>query len=99
MAQTDPWAVERAVVPLPSLGPSLRLRGEVLIHVERWSDGAVIARWPEAGLYAYGADPGDAAEALAEVVEEYWVRMRARELRGERAGGEWCVVTRCVASR
>lgn len=64
-------------MPLPSPSPALRFRCVVLIVVERWSDGAVIARWPEAGLYAYGDDMGDAVDALVEVVEEYWVRMRA----------------------
>lgn len=97
MAQTDPWPVERATVPLPSLGPALRQRSAILVSVERWSDGAIIARWPEAGLYAYGDDMGDAVEALAEVVEEYWVRMRTREAPVDPDNhGCWRIVSSCL---
>lgn len=45
--------------------------GPILVVVETWSDGVVVARWPEGRLYGEGENDSDAIRALADNLGEF----------------------------
>lgn len=57
---------------LPMLPAPLRLiHGPLLVTIETWSDGIVVARFPAARLYGEGHDDASAMESLAERLVEH----------------------------
>jgi hypothetical protein len=57
---------------LPTLAAPLHfIHGPLLVTVETWSDGTVVARFPAGRLYGEGHDDATAMEALSERITEF----------------------------
>jgi len=69
--EIEPVLIGCSVAQLPVLPEPLSLKhGPLLISVEKWSDGSVIARLPATRLHAYGDTEASALAALAEDIAE-----------------------------
>ena len=102
-----------ATAQLPTLPGALRLRhGPLLITVETWSDGVVVARLPAAALWGEGENDAMALHDLGENIATFIGDVRRVLGRGEGIGGalqaQWLsvmaliddgVVTRCSTQR
>lgn len=88
LPDSEPSLVGCTVAQLPALSGGLRLRhGPLLITLEHWSDGSVIAKLPSARLYAEGTTQADALYALAEEIEATVRDLTVGPHGAERLGG------------
>ena len=85
---------------LPLLPAPLRfVHGPLLVTIETWSDGTVVARFPAARLFGEGHDDASAIEALsdriAEFVQTHLVHAHAGRLGGTLAK-QWAALTAMI---
>jgi hypothetical protein len=58
-----------AILPILREGMALR-HGPLLVTIDVWSDGSVVAKLPAARLHAYGETAADALSSLADEIAE-----------------------------
>ena len=85
---------------LPTLPAPLRfIHGPLLVTIETWSDGTVVARFPAGRLFGEGHDDAVAMEALsfriAEFVETHLLHAHAGKLGGTLAK-QWAALTAMI---
>lgn len=85
---------------LPTLPAPLRfLHGPLLVTIETWSDGTVVARFPAGRIYGEGHDDASALEALAERIAEF-VETHLLHAHAGRLGGtlvkQWAAITAMI---
>lgn len=93
-------AIASITAQLPILPAPLRLiHGPLLVTIETWSDGMIVARFPAARLFGEGHDDASAMEALseriAEFVETHLLHAHAGKLGGTLAK-QWSALTAMV---
>lgn len=73
---------------LPAVPAPLQLvAGPLLVTIETWSDGTVVARIPSASLYGEGKSDVLALDALAESTLEFATSVKRIQLRSPIGGG------------
>jgi hypothetical protein len=85
---------------LPTLpGPLRFIHGPLLVTIETWSDGVVVARFPAARLYGEGHDDASAMDSLSERIAEF-VETHLLQAHAGRLGGtlakQWAALTAMV---
>lgn len=85
---------------LPLLPAPLRfIHGPLLVTIETWSDGVIVARFPAARLFGEGHDDASAMEALSNRIAEF-VETHLLHAHGGRLGGtlakQWSALTAMV---
>jgi hypothetical protein len=86
--QLEPKLIGYANAWLPFLPAPLELKhGPILLVVERWSDGTIIAKLPGARLQASGASESDAMDELAEDIAAAVRDLTGGEHASTRLGG------------
>jgi hypothetical protein len=84
----EPVMVSSVSAILPLLPDPLTLRyGPLLVTVESWSDGSVVARLPCAALYGSGESDAAALDDLGSVIYDFVGSLRGLLARGESIGG------------
>lgn len=85
---------------LPWLPAPLRLiHGPLLVTIETWSDGTVVARFPAGRIYGEAEDDAAALEALAERIAEFVETHLLHALAGKLGGTlakQWAVLTAMI---
>jgi hypothetical protein len=85
---SGPSIVSTVSALLPLLPPPLALRhGPLMVTVESWSDGSVVARLPCAALYGSGDSDTAALEDLGSVIFDFVQSVAALIARKEVIGG------------
>jgi hypothetical protein len=73
---TEPSILHVVTAQLAVFPDTLKLRyGPILVALETWTDGVVVARWPEGRLYGEGSCDTDAIRDLADNIEECAMRI------------------------
>jgi hypothetical protein len=87
-AATEPQLLRQVNAQLPALPAPLRLRhGPLLVTIEYWSDGTVVAKHPALRLYGEGTSDVEALDALGDEIHEAAVDLSDLARQGVPFGG------------